>query len=276
MCDLWRHTLLAPVQEGDVLAQLDHAFASLGSVGSGGGGAGLDFLKLYNAGSFFDPRAILRSDWEGIASRAAGSRRVVVECHPSLVGEACVGFRDLLAAAAGRQGAIAPRLEVAMGLEVAHAEVLENLNKRMTLSDYTRAARFLAGHGLDHRAFVLVGAPFLASSESVGWAVRTARFAFEQGARVVSLIPVRPGNGALDALRDAGAFTPPTLGMLEEAQDTVMAAGGGLVLADVWDLGGFASCTACLQHRRDRMDRMNRHQKLEPRVTCQACGAPRF
>lgn len=274
MCDLWRHTLEESVQDGDILAQMDHAFAALGVDASrGGGGRGLDFLKLYNAGSFFDPKAIPRADWGAIAARVAGARRVVVECHPSLVGPACVEFRDALAAAARNCGACAPTLEVAMGLEVAHPEVLEKLNKRMTLEDFSRATRFLRNHGIDVRAFVLVGTPFIPSSDAVAWAVRTSRFAFEQGARVVSSIPVRPGNGSLDALRTQGAFTPPTLAMFEEAHDATVLVGGGMVLADLWDLGVFSSCSHCLPARRDRMERMNLYQRVEPRVDCARCGA---
>ena len=67
------------------------------------------------------------------------------------------------------------------------------------------------------RAFVLVGAPFVPPEEAVEWAVRSAVHAFEQGAERVSLIPVRGGNGAMEALREAGDFTPPRLDQLEEA-----------------------------------------------------------
>ena len=35
------------------------------------------------------------------------------------------------------------RLEIAMGLETVHPEVLRRLNKRMTLDDFERATTFL-------------------------------------------------------------------------------------------------------------------------------------
>ena len=62
-----------------------------------------------------------------------GFERVIVECHPAFVSERCVAFRHLLGG----------RLEVAMGLETAHPEVLEKLNKRMTLEQFAAAASFL-------------------------------------------------------------------------------------------------------------------------------------
>ena len=43
-------------------------------------------MKLYNAGSFFDPRAVPDADYDAVAEALAGSARVIVESHPALVG----------------------------------------------------------------------------------------------------------------------------------------------------------------------------------------------
>ena len=125
MCDLWRNTLTKSVPVGAIPEQIDFALRRLGPARS---------VKLYNSGSFFDPRAIPPEDYEAIAARVRDFERVIVECHPAFVGERCVAFRDLLRG----------RLEVAMGLETAHPEVLEKLNKRMTLDQFAAAAQFLA------------------------------------------------------------------------------------------------------------------------------------
>ena len=53
-------------------------------------------IKLYNSGSFFDCRAIPVSDYPAIASRVNAFERIIVESHPSLIGERCLKFRDLL------------------------------------------------------------------------------------------------------------------------------------------------------------------------------------
>jgi archaeosine synthase beta-subunit len=53
-------------------------------------------IKLYNSGSFFDPRAIPPADYPPIAARLALRARHRRE--PSgAVGENCLRFRDLLA-----------------------------------------------------------------------------------------------------------------------------------------------------------------------------------
>ena len=43
-------------------------------------------MKLYNAGSFFDPRAVPEADYDAVAEALAGLSRVIVESHPALVG----------------------------------------------------------------------------------------------------------------------------------------------------------------------------------------------
>src|SRR5262249_13839962 len=116
-------------------------------------------LKLYNAGSFFDPRAIPPEAYKAIAARIGGFERVIVECHPQFIGPRCLRFRDLLAQSTTQSTAgarEAPRLEVALGLETVHPAVLAKLNKRMTLEQFSRAAEFLRNNALALRVFVLI------------------------------------------------------------------------------------------------------------------------
>ncbi len=278
MCDLWKNTLECDTPAGAVPAQMDYAFARLGlrPAKSGGRRGTLQpaprMLKLYNAGSFFDPRAIPPSDHAAIAARAAPFERVIVECHPALIGPSAVRFRDLLAqAAAHRPGRPPPRLEIAMGLETAHPRVLPRLNKRMTLERFADAARFLRRHSIALRAFVLVKPPFLEEEEAAAWAWRSAKFAFDCGAGLVCLIPTRGGNGAMEALAVRGQFAPPRLATLEQATDETLRLGRGRVFADLWDLERFADCPACLDSRRERLRRMNHNQVVEPPVACPRC-----
>jgi hypothetical protein len=53
-------------------------------------------------------------------------------------------------------------MEVAIGLETAHADTLARLNKRMTIDSFRRAAGFLQANDIDLRVFVLLNPPFLA------------------------------------------------------------------------------------------------------------------
>src|SRR5947209_3906691 len=117
MCDLWRNTLDERVPAGAIPAQIRVALERLPPA---------QWIKLYNSGSFFDPAAVPPADYEEIARLVAPFERVTVECHPALLGQRCLQFQALV------EGG----LEVAMGLETAHPEVLARLNKRMTLDQF--------------------------------------------------------------------------------------------------------------------------------------------
>jgi len=200
----------------------------------------------------------------------SGLSRVIVESHPSLVGDRTRRLLDSLASHAA-----ATRLEVAMGLETAHPDALERLHKRMTRDSFARGADRLAALGAALRVFLLVSPPFVASEEQDDWLMRSVDAAFELGASVVSLIPTRSGNGAIDTLVADGAFTPPRLRDLERSLALALPRRPGLdrrVFADLWDLDRFADCAACLEARRARLHTMNLTQAQAPDVECRQCG----
>src|SRR5690606_7853353 len=110
-------------------------------------------IKLYNAGSFFDPRAVPEADYDAIAAAVRTFDSVVVESHPALVGPRLTAF---LAACRHAAGGDELNVEVAMGLETAHPEALARLNKRTSLTQFAAAAAAIHEAGASLRAFVLV------------------------------------------------------------------------------------------------------------------------
>lgn len=252
MCDLWRNTLTQSVAAGVIPEQIRSALSNL---------LPSRWVKLYNAGSFFDPKAIPRADYAPVARLLSAFERVIVESHPALVGQSCLELRDLVDGA----------LEVALGLETIHPEVLPRLNKRMTLGQFRRAAEFLREGGVSVRVFVLVGLPYLSERECLDWACRSVEFAFDCGASVVSLIPTRAGNGALDALAEQGEFCPPGLSALEDALSSGLALRRGRVLADLWDLERLRRCARCFAPRAKRLRAMNLNQTVPASVRCGSC-----
>jgi hypothetical protein len=192
----------------------------------------------------------------------AGFERVIVECHPALVGESCIRFRDL----------IAGRLEVAMGLETAHPEILQRLNKRMSLEQFEQAAQVLEINDIDLRVFILVKPPFMDEEEALEWAARSLEFAFDCSATAATLIPTRAGNGAMEELAEAGLFSPPRLATLEAAMAGGIAMRRGRVFVDLWDVKRTATCEACAQLRIARLHAMNLQQCIMQPVHCERCG----
>jgi radical SAM enzyme (TIGR01210 family) len=256
MCDLWRNTLEETVPAGAIVAQVRHALEGLPEIEPG-----RSHLKLYNAGSFFDPRAIPPAEYPEIARIASDFRRTIVECHPALVGGPCRDFLTML----GKP------LEVALGLETANPEVLERLNKRMTLDQFRRAAGYLREHGIDARVFILVRPPWLSEAEGIDWAVRSLDFAFACGASTCSLIPTRAGNGAMEALIATGEFAPPSLAALETVLEYGLSLGAGRVFADLWDVEAFARCPSCSEARIGRLRAMNSTQSVPEPIACAQC-----
>ena len=254
MCDLWVHTLDTRVPSGAIPRQIREACVTLPTATQ---------IKLYNAGSFFDPEAIPPEDDEEIARTVERFERVIVESHPAFLtgghGDRCLRFRDRLSG----------RLEVAVGLETADPAVLARLNKRMTLDSFARAADFLARHAIDLRAFILLKPPFAAEDHYVEWACRSIDWARANGASVCSVIPTRGGNGAMEALDPP--FAPPTLRALEQVMEYgLTTAGPSRVFADLWDIARVSTC-ACSPARVERLRKMNLAQRIATPVACSDC-----
>jgi archaeosine synthase beta-subunit len=261
MCDLWRHTLETDTPCGAIPAQIAAARAAVHD-----DAVPVTGMKLYNASSFFDPRAVPEIDYDDIADTLAGLSHVIVESHPALVDARVDRWLAALA------GAGAPQLEVAMGLETAHAEALDRLNKRFTLARFAEAARALADRDVALRVFLLIAPPFVPAAEQDAWLLRSVDAAFSCGGTVVSLVPTRTGNGALEELAESGWFRAPDLDDIERSAALALthASGRGRVFVDVWDLERFATCAQCFAARRDRLAAMNLAQRVLPFVECPA------
>ena len=252
MCDLWKNTTDASVPVGAIPNQIEWALEQM---------ADIKHLKLYNSGSFFDGRAIPEKDYKKIASLVKGLETVIVESHPKLINEKCLHFRDMLK----------PELQVALGLETVHPEILRQLNKQMTRDDFMNSVSYLTLNGIRSRAFVLLGLPYLSESESIYWAEQSIDSAFRAGVECCIVIPVRAGNGAMDLLMENGQFILPDIHSLETVLEYGIGQNAGRVFADVWDLGQFSSCNKCIDLRTNRLISMNLGQKIAPPIKC-ACN----
>jgi archaeosine synthase beta-subunit len=209
MCDLWRFTTRGDTPAGAIPAQILAArefWRTRGEI--------ITRLKLYNASNFFDPRAVPASDYGLIGARVSGLDQVIVESHPSLVGDRVARLLEALDG---------PALEVAMGLETVHPEALDALNKRMTAEDFARAAEELKRRGVSLRVFLLIHPPFVPREEQDEWLLASVAFAEGCGASVISLIPTRPGNGTMEALTAQKLFVEPTRADVERSFQLVLA-----------------------------------------------------
>jgi radical SAM enzyme (TIGR01210 family) len=256
-CDLWRWTIDGPTPPGALPRQIENVLQEHRD-------SFPDRLKLYNASNFFDQRAVPPADLPLIAALAAPFSGVTVESHANTIGPSALEFA----------GQIAGRLEVAVGLETIHPVAATKLNKRLDLARFDSAARFLSDNSIDLRVFVLLGAPYVAASESIVWTVRAVEYAVERGASVVSIIPVRGGNGEMERLKRLGFFAPPSLTDLEAALEECLQFTGTVVTADLWDVERLAACEQCRATRVERIRQMSVAGRADrDSVDCTACAA---
>lgn len=255
-CDLWKNTLDRAAPSADIPAQIRFALAQLPEAQA---------IKLYNSGNFFDAKAIPPSQHPEIADLVRGFSRVIVENHPRLTDARIRAFRDLIAPA---------QLEIAMGLETCHPELLQALNKEMTLADFDRAANFCLQEQIALRAFILLKPPFLDEEAGVEWCLKSIDYAFSRGVNCCSVIATRGGNGIMEQLSAAGQYAPPQGASLE----TVLAAGiarrQGRVFMDLWETEPFFTCDACRSARLQRLAEMNLSQEISPPILCNECAQP--
>ena len=249
MCDLWKNTTDKSIPVGAIPHQIEWALTQMPKV---------KHLKLYNSGNFFDEGAIPEVDYKRIASLLEDFETLIVESHPKLINEKCLRFKELLK----------PELQIALGLEIAHPEILLKLNKQMTLQNFSDAVNFLTKNKIRSRAFILLKPPFLSESDGVYWAKRSIDFAFETGVECCTVIPVRAGNGAMEILIKNGDFDLPSISSLEAVLEYGIELNTGRVFADVWDLNLFSNCKKCIKHRIDRITTMNLNQRIVNRLIC--------
>ncbi len=250
MCDLWKNTTDKAIPTGAIPYQIKQALDALPPT---------KHIKLYNSGSFFDRKAIPEADYLAIAELLCDFEHVIVECHPKMINEQVLKFRDMLK----------PSLEIAIGLETVHPEILQKLNKRMDLVDFEKAVKFLSQNDISSRAFILLKPPFSSESEGICWAKKSIDFAFEIGVGCCIIIPTRVGNGAMEWLAENGYFSQPHIFSLEDVLEYGIQKGSGRVFADLWDVELFSSCSLCVQKRKNRMQEMNLFQTSFPAIQCE-------
>lgn len=263
MCDLWKHSLDGPTPPGSLPLQIR---AGLSTEAIARAAPEPRWIKLYNGSNFFDPRSVPPGDLPAIAGLLAGHDRVIVENHPRLTGPAVPRFRDRLSG----------RLEVALGLETVDPRLLPWLGKKMTADDFAVASARLRGWDVDVRAFVLLGLPGLSPAESLAACLDAMAFAADSGARHVSIIPTRAGNGFMDDLARDGLFAPPSAALVERAAAAAIggqAARDAIVTIDLWDFATLAGqCAACGPPRRARLAAANLAQRPPDVSPITECG----
>jgi uncharacterized Fe-S cluster-containing MiaB family protein len=175
------------------------------------------------------------------------------------VDDRCISFAKAIAPA---------KLEIAMGLETVDPKVLSRIKSSMTLDDFEHATRFLTDNGIGVRAFILLGPPGHLGKERIEWAQRSIDYAFSVGVECCVVIPVRAGNGIIDALESKGLYSRTNLAELQGVVEFGIRSGRGRVFADLWDVENIAGCHRCSPARIAALEEMNLKQRPSAPVDC--------
>ncbi len=244
-CDLWQYTLDIPTPRGALVEQLELALNRYPKT---------DWIKLYNASNFFDPRCVPPDDVPAIAMLCKSYSRIIVENHPKWTRPSILEFRDQLTG----------RLEIAMGLETVEPSAIKLLNKEFNLDEFRNAADWLRDHEVDLRCFVLLQPPGTPPEASVDGVVEAVAFANICGARHVSIIPTRGGNGVMEQLQSQGLYVPPSAGKLEQSFAACLSTFQQMLISvDLWNWQHLSGhCLRCSEPRRCRLEEMNLCQSV--------------
>lgn len=268
MCDLWKSTHVQKTSPGAIAAQVEWALQQ--RVGPESSGTTEQWIKLYNASNFFAPVNVPSSDLRRVAHAVRQFQRVIVENHPKILPSTIEQFRS----------SIGGRLEVAMGLETIHPDILPALNKQMNVQDFRVACEWLQQRDIDIRVFVLLRPPGLTEGQGVEWCCKSVELALASGARQVSVIPVRAGNGAIEYLQAQGHFEPPLARSLEIVLAQFAGQSSGVVTADLWDWDKLRGvCPDCSPIRYHALELANRTQTSRPLQSAaqeSACACPKL
>ena len=201
-------------------------------------------MKLYNAGSFFDPRAVPEADYDGVAARArravARDRRIASRARGPARRSAARGARPpsgpggAAGAARSRDGPGDSAPGRARSIEQAiHARASSRGRQRARTIVAWRCASFCSSR---RRLFL--------RTNRTTWLLRSIDAAFSCGAAVVSLVPTR-GRQRRDRRAGRGRMVPRARSRRHRAQLRVRpcghARGRGRVFVDLWDLERFAA-----------------------------------
>ena len=243
MCDLHRDTTDRPSPPGAIPTQIRWSIER--RIRASPGPPPLGFIKLYNAGNFFDAASIPPSDYAEIADLCAPFERVIVENHPR------IGRSRHRRWSQHRRST-----EIAIGLESVQPGWHDAMDKQTTRDEIDAyAAEVIAGGGTV-RCFVIFGYPGQTVAESVRWTRLTVRHAAAIGARHVSIVPARVGEGWNGRGGELPTITPEDcLTVLTSVLgDGDSRDGGPVVTVDTWAMD---RCPIV-----DRIETLSRRQRV--------------
>lgn len=197
MCGYVYDSAPSKIPKGELMQKFDEAMERL---------MGVEYLKIFNSGSFFDPRELSQDTARDILSRinGRGIKRVQVESRPEFL------KKEVLEAA---KEASAAELEIGLGVETTNDRIRRDcINKNASMEDFERAIALCDGMDIPVKAYLLIKPPFLTEGEAVQDAINSGVAVYEAGASRISFNPTNVQRGTLvEYLWKRREYRPPWL-----------------------------------------------------------------
>ncbi|RLG56141.1 MAG: TIGR01210 family radical SAM protein [Candidatus Hydrothermarchaeota archaeon] len=166
----------------------------------------IEYLKIFNSGSFFDPLEISKETAEKIFREINKTkiRRLQVESRPEFLTE------EILEKAIET---LNPELEIGLGVETTNDYIRINcINKNLLLEDYKKAIKLCKSLGIFTKGYLLIKPPFLTEKRAIKDCISSALELYKLGIDRISFNPMNVQRGTLvELLWSKKEYRPPWL-----------------------------------------------------------------
>ena len=233
-------------------------------------------VKLYNSGSFLDPKEIPIKSQKSIMAKIASFDHIqefVIECLPEIINQQANVLEELVRIFNNKP------IYIGVGLESSNAYILRSyVNKPFTFENqFLKCVQNAEKVGALVKPYLLLKPPFLTEEESLIDAINSIKDAFSSGCKIISLNPVCiHADTLVDMLWKKKEYSPPWLwSIIKVLEDTIeFIPEGGKLICEVMAGGlprGSHNCGKCDIKVLKEIEYFSLHQKFSPAKNTLTC-----
>lgn len=230
----------------------------------------IDIVKIYNSGSFLDPKEIPVESQKRIIAKIAEHQNIkelVIECLPEIVNMQLHVLRELVEIFNGR------KILIGLGVESSNDYINRSyVNKSFYFRQVKGCVQNIFQAGAYPKAYLLLKAPFLTEQDAINDSIQSIKDVFDSGCKIVSLNPVAVhGDTLIDEMYKKKEYSPPWLWsvieVLQRAHEFKPA--DGILMCEVMAGGkerGAHNCGLCDTRVLQEIEYYSLYNKFSPTI----------
>ncbi len=234
-------------------------------------------VKLYNSGSFLDPKEIPVESQKSIVRKIAQFNHIkefIIECLPEIINKQIEVLQELIHIFTNRP------IYIGVGLESTNTYVLRSyVNKPFTFENqFLKCVQNTERIGAHVKAYILLKPPFLTEQEAMDDSINSIRDTFEKtDCKIISLNPVCiHADTMVDLLWKKQEFSPPWLWSVIEVlkRSQKFIPDGGKLICEVMAGGlerGPHNCGQCDSRVLKEIEYFSLNQRFSPAIEMLSC-----